>query len=422
MKKKVLVIGSGGREHALVWKMASSPRVGEVFAAPGNAGTAQAGTNVPIAATNLPALAEFAALEQIDLTIVGPEAPLAEGIVDLFLSRGLPIFGPTKAAAKLEASKAFSKDFMAAHGIPTAAFATFTDYDSAVEYVSSKQWPDGLVVKASGLAAGKGVIICDNGDEGVQALREIMVLSNFGDAGTEVVVEERLQGPELSVLALCDGKTARLLTSARDHKRAFDGDEGPNTGGMGVFGPPAEATPTLLAQIKKVAIDPVLSGMAVQGTPFVGVLFAGLMLTSTGPKVLEYNCRFGDPETQIVLPLLESDLYTLCEACVERELDQHDVILRNGAGAAVVMASPGYPGSYPKGLPIGGLEFAGGKPDTVVFHGGTTVESETLVTSGGRVLAVSAQAGSLEEAIAKAYAGVEEISFEGAHYRKDIGR
>ena len=422
MKRKVLVIGSGGREHALVWKMASSPRVEQVFAAPGNAGTAKVANNVPIQATDLPALADFAEKEAIDLTIVGPEAPLAEGIVDLFLSRGLAIFGPTKAAAQLEASKAFAKGFMAAHGIPTASFATFTDYDAAAAYIMSQKWANGVVVKASGLAAGKGVILCDNGAEGVQALRHIMIESNFGAAGAEVVVEERLQGPELSVLALCDGKTAHLLTAARDHKRVFDGDEGPNTGGMGVFGPPVEATPDLLDQIKHEAIDPVLDGMAARGTPFVGVLFAGLILTPAGPKVLEYNCRFGDPETQVVLPLLQSDLYTLCEACVKRELDQHPVILHQGAGAAVVMASPGYPGAYPKGLPIGGIEHAGSKPDTVVFHGGTTVASDTLVTSGGRVLAVCAQAASLEEAIAKAYAGVEEISFDGAHYRKDIGQ
>lgn len=421
MMKRVLIVGSGGREHALAWKLAQSPQVSELFVAPGNAGTAEVATNVAIDAMDLDGLVTFAVEEQIDLTVVGPEAPLAAGLVDRMQRQGLAVFGPTKAAAQLEASKVFAKDFMAAHGIPTASFATFADFDAAVHYVSSKRWPHGLVVKASGLAAGKGVIICDTQAEGVMALNDIMRSDTFGGAGAEVVVEERLTGPELSVLALCDGQTARLLTPARDHKRIGDGDVGPNTGGMGAFGPPAGITPSFLAEIQASCIDPVLAGMAAQGTPFAGMLFVGLMLTPDGPRVLEYNCRFGDPETQVVLPLLASDLFTILSACASGRLAEVEVRLHEGVAATVVMAAPGYPGTYPKGLPISGVAVADARPDTVVFHAGTAMKDGQLVSNGGRVLAVSGWAPTLAEALAKAYAGVHDIHFAGAHFRHDIG-
>ncbi len=417
---KVLVVGGGGREHTLVWKLGQSPAVREIFVAPGNAGTAVSTQNVPIKDGDIDELLNFAQEKQIDLTVVGPEVPLALGIVDAFQAAGLPIFGPTQAAAQLEASKAFAKEFMHKLGIPTAVSQTFTDYEDAVRALREAPLPNGIVVKASGLAAGKGVVVCDDVAQAEAALREMLLDGAFGVAGAEVVIEERLNGPELSLLVLTDGKTAVPLSPARDHKRAYDNDQGPNTGGMGAFAPPPDVDEALIAQIMQTIVQPTIDGMATLGTPYVGVLYAGLMLTADGPKVIEFNCRFGDPETQVVLPLLESDLVALMLACVNGRLSPDMVKIHPGACATVVMAAPGYPASYPKGLPITGLDDL--PDDVMVFHAGTAVADGQLVTNGGRVLAVTARGDDLATAVTRAYAGVEKVHFDGAHFRKDIGR
>lgn len=414
-KLTVLIIGSGGREHALAWKLAQSPRVGEMFIAPGNAGTALVGTNVPIRVEDVTGLVAFAREKGVGLTAVGPEIPLALGLVDAFQAAGLPVFGPTQAAAQLEASKAFAKQFMQEEGIPTAVSATFTDYQQAANYL-----PNGpSVIKASGLAAGKGVIVCDDRAQAEAALRQIMLEREFGAAGDEVVIEERLTGPEVSVLAFCDGKTAVSLPPARDHKRAYDGDLGPNTGGMGVYAPPPDVDDKLIADIMRTILQPAVAGMARRGAPYVGVLYAGVMLTPDGPKTLEFNCRFGDPETQVILPLLDGDLAEIMLACIEGRLTPEMLRVHPGACATVVMAAPGYPGSYPKGLPISGLGDA--PEDVLVFHAGTKAQDGQIVTDGGRVLCVSGQGADLGTAVSRAYAGVSSIHFEGAHFRKDIG-
>jgi phosphoribosylamine---glycine ligase len=420
-RQSVLVIGSGGREHALVWKIAQSPLVDKIYAAPGNGGTAELATNLPIAAEDIDGLLAFATEQQIDLTVVGPEDPLAAGIVDHFQAAWMAIFGPTQAAAQLEASKAFAKQFMRDVGIATAAYATFTDFETAVAYV--RQRTGELVVKASGLAAGKGVILCDNAAQAEAALREMMLDQTFGPAGQKVVVEERLAGPELSLLAFSDGRTVLPMLPARDYKRVFDGDLGPNTGGMGAFAPPPDVDEALVAAITRTVLEPAVLGLAERGTPYVGVLYAGLMLTADGPKVLEFNCRFGDPETQVVLPMLTGDLVEIMWACIDGRLHPDLVQRRPGACATVVMAAPGYPGSYPKGLPISGLESAAALDEVLVFQAGTAVnEAGQLVTSGGRVLAVTGLGAGLETAVDRAYAGVTHIHFEQAHYRTDIGR
>ncbi|MBP6469448.1 MAG: phosphoribosylamine--glycine ligase [Chloroflexi bacterium] len=413
---KILIVGSGGREHALAWKLAQSPRVSEIFIAPGNAGTAVMGTNVPIAVEDVAGLVAYAREKDIGLTAVGPEIPLALGLVDALQAAGQTVFGPTQAAAQLETSKAFAKAFMQEMGIPTAVSATFTDYQQAISYL-----PDGpVVVKASGLAAGKGVIVCDNRAEAETALRQIMLDREFGPSGDEVIIEERLSGPEVSLLAFCDGQTAVPLPPARDHKRAYDGDLGPNTGGMGVYAPPPDVDAALVDHIMRTVIQPAVRGMALRGSPYVGVLYAGIMLTAVGPKVLEFNCRFGDPETQAILPLLDGDLAAIMLACAEKRLTPELVKVYPGACATVVMAAPGYPGNYPKGLPITGLEAV--PEDVVVFHAGTQLADGQIVTSGGRVLCVSARGVDVATAVSRAYAGVAAIHFDGAHYRKDIGR
>lgn len=412
----VLIIGSGGREHALAWKLAQSPRVGQIFVAPGNAGTAVLGTNVPIKVEDVTGLVSFARNAEISLTVVGPEIPLALGVVDAFQAEALPVFGPTRAAAQLEASKAFAKQFMQEVGIPTAVSATFTEYDKAAAFL-----PDGpSVIKASGLAAGKGVIVCDNRAQAEAALRQIMVEREFGAAGNEVVIEERLTGPEVSLLAFCDGKTAVPLPPARDHKRAYDGDQGPNTGGMGVYAPPPDVNAKLVDEIMRTVINPAVHGMAQRSTPYVGVLYAGLMLTESGPKVLEFNCRFGDPETQAILPLLDSDLAEIMLACIAGRLAPEMVRAHPGACATVVMAAPGYPGAYPKELLISGLDAV--PPDVLVFHAGTKNQNGQVVSDGGRVLCVSGRGEDLATAVARAYAGIEAIHFDRAHYRRDIGQ
>jgi phosphoribosylamine---glycine ligase len=419
--QSVLVIGSGGREHALVWKIAQSPLVGQIYAAPGNGGTAELATNSPLAATDMDSLLSFATEKKIDLTIVGPEDPLAAGIVDRFQAAGLAIFGPSQAAAQLEASKAFAKQFMRETGIDTAAHETFTDFETAVAY--TRQQSGKLVVKASGLAAGKGVIMCKTPAQAEAALRHMMLDQSFGAAGQEVVIEEWLEGSELSLLAFSDGRTVIPMLPARDHKRAFDGDQGPNTGGMGAFAPPPDVDDALVAAIIRTVLAPVVLGMAERGTPYVGVLYAGLMLTADGPKVLEFNCRFGDPETQVVLPMLAGDLVEIMWACIDGCLHPDLVQRRPGACATVVMAAPGYPGSYRKGLPISGLKTVAALDEVLVFQAGTAVnQAGQLVTSGGRVLAVTGLGDGLATAVDRAYAGVAQIHFEQAHYRTDIGR
>ncbi|MDT8306522.1 MAG: phosphoribosylamine--glycine ligase [Anaerolineae bacterium] len=416
----VLVVGSGGREHALAWKLAQSPRVGQLFIVPGNAGTASVGRNVAIAAEDVPALLAFAREQGIGLTVVGPEGPLAAGIVDAFQEAGLRIFGPTQAAARLEASKAFAKTFMQETGIPTGAAQIVTNYGTALATLREMSLTDGVVIKASGLAAGKGVIVCDTRAEAEAALHTIMQERAFGPAGDEVLIEERLAGPEVSLLAFSDGRTAVPLPPARDHKRVYDGDEGPNTGGMGAFAPSPDVDDAVVEQIMDTVIRPAVRGMAERRTPYAGVLYAGLMLTQDGPQVLEFNCRFGDPETQVILPMLDGDLAAILLACVDGTLTPELVQVKPGAAATVVMAAPGYPGSYPKGLPIGGLDTV--SEEAIVFHAGTQVTDGRIVSSGGRVLAVSALGEDVATAVARAYAGVESIHFDGAHFRSDIGR
>ena len=417
-KLKILLVGGGGREHALAWKMAQSALVEQIFVAPGNAGTEAIATNVAIKDSDIDGLLAFALENEIGLTVVGPEVPLSLGIVDRFTENGLRIFGPTQAAAQLESSKAFAKAFMERHGVATASYGAFSDYQTAMAYLSSLP-EGGVVVKASGLAAGKGVIVCDDLVSAETALSNIMLDKQFGAAGGEVVIEERLVGDEVSLLAFCDGKTAVPMVPARDHKRVFDGDKGPNTGGMGAFAPVPELDADWVDQMVESILQPAVDGMAAMGMPFVGVLYAGLMLTEEGVKVIEFNCRFGDPETQVILPLLESDLVEVMLACIAGELTPDMVQIHDGAAATVVMASPGYPGRYRRGLVIDGVLNADG---TDVFHAGTVLRDGQLVTNGGRVLAVSAVGENLEDALARAYAGVGEIAFEGAHWREDIGR
>lgn len=415
----VLIVGSGGREHALAWKLAQSPMAGKLFAAPGNAGTAELATNVPIGSEAVEDLVNFALNNNIGLVVVGPEAPLAAGLVDRCQEAGLTVFGPTREAARLESSKAFAKAFMFDQGIPTAMSQTFREMGPALDYLQQRPGP--VVVKASGLAAGKGVIVCDSPEEAEAALRDMFVDRAFGPAADEVLIEERLQGPEVSLLAFCDGKTAVPMLPARDHKRAYDGDLGPNTGGMGAYAPPADVDEALVGEIMDRVINPAVAGMAAAGIPYQGVLYAGMMLTTEGPKVLEFNCRFGDPETQVILPMLNGDLLALMLACAAGELQPQMVQTREGACATVVMAAPGYPGAYPKFLPITGIENIT-EPDTIVFQAGTMRQEGMLVTSGGRVLAVSGVGVDIDTAVERAYAGVEQIHYEGAHYRQDIGR
>ncbi|MEJ2555782.1 MAG: phosphoribosylamine--glycine ligase [Anaerolineae bacterium] len=428
----VLVVGSGGREHALAWKLAQSSRVEHVWVAPGNGGTAGKHmptetdstsarvSNVPLSGQDFDALIAFAQQMRDRLTVVGPEAPLAAGIVDAFQSAGLRCFGPTQAAAQMEASKAFAKAFMARHHIPTGRYAAFTDYQQALSHMRRVDY--NVVIKASGLAAGKGVIVPDTRDEAEAALRRIMVERAFGAAGDEVVIEERLYGQEASVLAFTDGRTVVPMPAAQDHKPILDGDRGPNTGGMGCYAPAPLIVPSLLDEIVRAVLQPTVDGLQAEGAPYVGVLYAGLMITKSGPRVLEFNCRFGDPETQVILPLLESDLLDVLEACLDGTLHQEQVHWRTGAATTVVAASEGYPASYPKGREITGLEQAASLPGVVVFHAGTGwAEDGRLVTNGGRVLAVTGIDADLDRSIDRAYQGMREIHFQGMHFRQDIG-
>jgi phosphoribosylamine--glycine ligase len=419
-QRTILVVGSGGREHALAWALARSPEAGQVFVAPGNAGTAAPPQveNIPLRADDLAGLRDLALAQKVDITVVGPEAPLAAGIVDAFQLAGLRCFGPTQAAAQIEASKAFAKSVMVEAGVPTARHATFTDFAAARDYVHRQ---DGqVVVKASGLAAGKGVTVCSSVGEAEEALRAALVERAFGQSGETVVIEERLEGPELSLLGFSDGRTVIPLLTARDHKAAYDGDKGPNTGGMGAFAPvPGVEEAERLADL---TLRPIIAALARRGTPYVGVLYAGLMLTKDGPRVLEYNCRLGDPEAQVILPLLETDLLALLDACLAGSLDDVRLRWREGSAVTVVLASGGYPGAYRTGFPIHGLEAAAALPDVLVFHAGTKRQGDGIVTAGGRVLNVTACGRTLRDALARAYEGVRCISFEGMHYRRDIGR
>ena len=416
---KILVVGNGGREHAMVWKLAQSPRVDKIYCAAGNAGIGQLAELVPIQPMEIDKLVAFAKENAIDFTAVGMDDPLAAGIVDAFQAAGLRVFGPRKNAALIESSKAFSKGLMKKYGIPTAAYETFTDPVAARAYVEKHPLP--VVLKADGLALGKGVLICQTREEALAGLDEIMVSKKFGAAGNTVVVEEFLTGPEVSVLAFCDGTHLVPMVSAQDHKRALDNDQGLNTGGMGAFSPSKIYTPEVAATCMETIFMPTVRAMAAEGRPFVGCLYFGLMLTPDGMKVIEYNCRFGDPETQAVLPRLKSDLLTIMEACVDGTLDKTPVEWADEAAVCVVLASGGYPESYQKGYPITGLAEAEARPNTLVFHAGTAQKDGQFVTNGGRVLGVVGLGKTMEEAIATAYAGADCIQFEKKHFRHDIG-
>jgi phosphoribosylamine--glycine ligase len=415
---KVLVIGSGGREHTLVWKIRQSPLIKKIFCAPGNAGMNGLATCVPIPVGRIQDLLQFAVQEKIDLTVVGPEAPLVNGIVDLFENNGLTIFGPSQRASELEGSKAFAKYLMDAYNIPTAGYRVFEEYEAAQSFVVESNSP--LVIKADGLAAGKGVVVCHERKQALDALEQIMQSRIFGAAGGKVVIEELLSGEEVSVLAISDGENLIYFAPAQDHKRIFDGDQGLNTGGMGAYAPVPFVSEAMMTMIKRDIMEPTIRGMAMEGRPYKGVLYAGLMLTADGPKVLEYNCRFGDPETQVILPLAESDLVEAMMAAATGNLDAVKWYNRRSAAVTVVIASGGYPDAYQTGKTILGLEGPFDK-DVMIFHAGTAREENRIVSSGGRVLAVTALADRLPDAIAKAYKALGRITFDGAYYRKDIG-
>lgn len=419
MKKRVLVTGSGGREHALAWKLSQSPEVEKIYAAPGNAGTAQLGENIPIAAEDVEKLVEFAKANRIDFTVVGPDDALAAGVVDAFEAAGLKIFGPRARAAQLESSKAFAKEFMRRHGIPTADYREFTDSAEALDFCRSAKYP--LVVKADGLALGKGVIIAQNLAEAEGAVRICLVDGAFGAAGKRIVIEEFLEGVECSIHALVDGSSYLLLPDCRDHKKAFDGNLGPNTGGMGTISPSGSVDESLRARICREILDPFLAGIQKDGLAFRGMLFPGLMLTAEGPKVLEFNCRWGDPETQVLVRRLMSDLLPLLEATVKGTLSASDPEWDSCAAVCVILASGGYPGSYEKGKPISGLESAAQLKEVVVFHAGTKALDGQILTNGGRVLGVTALGKTLSEARALAYQAADRISFDGIQRRNDIG-
>jgi phosphoribosylamine--glycine ligase len=415
-KIKILVIGGGGREHTLVWKLAQSPRVKEIYAAPGNAGTAKIARNLDIKADDIEALAKTAAAEKIDLTVVGPEAPLASGIADHFLIRGLQIFGPTKQATEIESSKVFAKALMQKYNIPCAKSISFSDYSKAKDYV--KQQPPPIVVKADGLAAGKGVILADTTAQALEALSLIMKEKAFGAAGDRVIIEEHLSGKEMSTFAFTDGHTVIPMTAACDYKPAYDGDKGPNTGGMGSYSPPPFLTPALAETVREKIMEPTVEALHNEGRAYRGVLYGGLMIADNKPKVLEFNARFGDPEAQVTLPLLQTDLVDIMLAVNDNKLDKLKVEWSRDACVGVVMASGGYPGSYKTGFPISGLGDL--DKDIMVFHAGTRLEGGKTVTSGGRVLAVVARGKTIAEAREKVYNNISRIKFEGCHYRKDI--
>jgi phosphoribosylamine--glycine ligase len=413
----ILVIGSGGREHALVWKLAQSPRTSKLFCAPGNGGIAGRATCLPVAADDAEGLLRAVEREAIELTVVGPEVALAAGVVDRFRAAGRKIVGPTRHAAQLETSKAFSKAFMERHGIPTARSVVVRSLDEALAVLDLHPMP--VVVKADGLAAGKGVVVTADRDEARAAVRSMMERRAFGAAGDTVLIEECLQGTEATCMAFCDGRSFAMMPAAQDHKRAQDGDRGPNTGGMGAYAPSPFVTKDILSIVRERVLAPVLAGMAADGSPYRGILYAGLMLTPAGPKVLEFNCRFGDPETQVVLPLLATDLVDVCDAIVEGRLDRTPVRWSDQTAVCVVMTAQGYPGDYRRGDAITGLDQEA-EDGAVVFHAGTARDNGRVVTAGGRVLGVTGVGPNVAAARERAYARVKTIQFAGAAYRSDI--
>lgn len=416
----ILIVGSGGREHAIAASVAKSPLADEIYCAPGNAGIAALAECVPIGAMEFEKLADFAAEKQIGLTIVGMDDPLVGGIVDVFEEKGLRVFGPRKNAAILEGSKAFSKDLMKKYHIPTAAYESFDDAGAALAYVEQAKLP--IVLKADGLALGKGVLICNTREEARAGVKAIMEEKQFGEAGNRLVAEEFMTGREVSVLSFVDGKTIRIMTSAQDHKRAKDGDEGLNTGGMGTFSPSPFYTAQVNEFCQKHIYQPTVDAMAAEGRPFTGIIFFGLMLTEEGPKVLEYNARFGDPEAQVVLPRMKNDIIEVMEACVDGRLHTITLDFEDNAAVCVVLASDGYPEHYEKGFPITGLESFTGKDGYYVFHAGTSSKDGQILTNGGRVLGVTAKGADLKQARANAYDAVKWISYENKYYRQDIGK
>ena len=417
---KVLVIGGGGREHALVWKISQSPKVEKVYCAPGNAGIADIAEVVDISASDIDGLARFAEREGIDLTVVGPEVPLTMGIVDLFEKKGLKIFGPSRAAAEMEGSKAFSKTIMKKYNVPTAAYETFTSQDEAFAYIDKLGAP--IVVKADGLAAGKGVTVAQTVNEAKDAVRDMMEDRSFGCAGEMIVIEEFMRGEEASYLVFSDGKNIVPLSTCQDHKAVFDGDKGPNTGGMGAYSPAPVVTAEIEKEVLEKIIRPTIDGMAAEGKTYKGILYAGLMITDEGPKTVEFNCRFGDPECQPILMRMKSDIIPVIEAAIEGRLDSVNIEWEDRATVAVVMAAGGYPGTYEKGKVITGLETLKDEKDLFVFHAGTSLKDGQVVTNGGRVLAVTALGKGIEEAIGRAYEAVDKISWDGAYFRNDIGK
>ncbi len=418
MGMKILVVGGGGREHAIISKLAMSDKKPELFCAPGNGGIAKLATCVPIGATEVDKMVKYAKTEAFDLVIVAPDDPLALGMVDKLEVAGIRAFGPYASAARIEASKVFAKDLMKKYDIPTAKYEVFTDADEALKYINECPYP--TVVKADGLALGKGVIICNTLEEAKEAVNKIMIEKIFGDSGSRLIVEEFISGPEVSILAFADGKNIVQMVSSQDHKRAFDADAGPNTGGMGTFAPTPKYTKEIEKEIVDTILLPTIDAMAKEGSPFKGVLYYGLMLTKDGPRVLEYNARFGDPETQVVLPLLKTDLIDIMQATIDGALDKINVEWEDKCCVCVVMASGGYPGSYEKGYVISGLDKAE-EMGTIVFHAGTALKDGEIVTNGGRVLGVTAKGDSIADAREKAYAAVGVIKFKGAHFRTDIG-
>ena len=417
---KVLIVGSGGREHAIAWSVAKSPKVDKIYCAPGNAGIAEFAECVNIKAMEFDKLVAFAKENAIDLTIIGMDDPLVGGVVDAFESEGLRVFGPRENAAIIEGSKAFSKDLMKKYKIPTAAYENFTDPDEAIKYLETAKMP--IVLKADGLALGKGVLICNTLEEAKEGVKTLMLDKQFGDAGNEIVIEEFMTGREVSVLAFCDGKTIKCMTSAQDHKRAKDGDQGLNTGGMGTFSPSPFYNDEVEAFCEKYVYQSTIDAMASEGRPFTGILFTGLMITEDGPKVLEYNARFGDPEAQVVLPRMKNDIIDVMEACIDGKLSDVELEFEDNAAVCVVLASDGYPEKYDKGFEIKGLDTFKDKDGYYVFHAGTKFDGDKIVTNGGRVLGVVAKGENLKAARANAYKATEWIDFENKYKRNDIGK
>lgn len=417
---KILVVGGGGREHALIWKIAQSPLVEKIYCAPGNPGIAELAECVDIAVDKIAALCDFALDQEIDLTVVGPEVPLTQGIVDLFQAAGLEIFGPNKAAAQIEGSKSFSKDLMAKYRIPTAAYRTFSDRDQAVAYIREQGAP--IVVKADGLAAGKGVIVALTEEQAIAGVDDIMLDKVFGAAGASVVIEEFMAGEEASFFAFTDGEQILPLASSQDHKRVYDDDRGPNTGGMGAYSPAPVVTPELHDLIVETIVRPTIAGMASEGTPYCGILYVGLMIKDGQPRVVEYNARFGDPEAQPLLMRMKSDIVPVLQACARGDLQQDAIDWHDKAAVCVVMASGGYPGPFAKGLPISGLDAVAALENVTVFHAGTKLLDGAVTNNGGRVLGVTGLGNTVAEAIDKAYQGVARITWQDVHFRTDIGR